>query len=184
MKKTLIIALGILMCASVASAQFGGRISLYSDPGYSDCNLNETLFVQNPIYIVHDLAATGNTADFKAVVTWGALNGGVTWNNNLQLGDITGTGISVTYVGCKNLPYLLGTWNWIPTVATPACTYALTVVPAPYIASGEIEIVTCDFQIEYAIGGQLTVNGNPTDCDCLAPGTEETSWSKIKSLYK
>lgn len=183
MKKTLIIALGILMCASMASAQFGGRIGLYSDQGYSDCNLNETVFAQNFVYIVHDLATEGNTAQFKVNKTWGAIDGGVTWNSNLQLGAIT-TGITVTYVGCKALPYLLGTWALIPTVPTPACTEALEVVADPVVASGEVEIVDCTPQILFGVGGKLTVNGNPQDCDCQIVGTEETSWSRVKALYQ
>lgn len=174
MKKVLILALAIVMSASLAFAQ-QGNIGLYSDaPGYTDCNLNETLYASNVIYVVHDLAVTGNTAQFKIVNNWpGPLAGAISWGSNLTLGDAY-TGITVTYVGCKALPYLLGTLSFIPLSATPPCTADLQVVADPNVVSGSVETVDCDFTVYLSTGGKLTINGNNIDCPCDV-GTEETN---------
>lgn len=182
MKKVLILALAIVMSASMAFAQ-QGHIGLYSDnPGWSNCNLNEALYASNYVYVVHNTAVTGNTAQFKIVNSWvGPLAGPVSWGTNLTLGDPY-VGITVTYVGCKNLPYLLGSLAFIPLAPTPACTAYLEVVADPLVVSGSVETVGCDFTVYLSTGGKLTVNGNET-CPCFV-GTEETNWSKIKALYQ
>jgi hypothetical protein len=180
MKKVLILALAIVMSASVVSAN---HIGLYSDPGYSDCNLAPVLYATNTIYVVHTLAATGNTAQFMITHNWTALAGAISWGSNLTLGDPY-TGITVTYVGCKNLPYLLGTLGFIPLAADPQCAVSFQVVADPAVASGSVEVVDCFATIQLATGGTLTVNGDENLCPCEIVGTEETNWSKIKALYQ
>ena len=115
MKKVLILAVAIVMCASLAFAQTGGHIGLYSDePGYSDCFLQEALFVNNYIYVVHVLAPEANTSQWMVTHNWTAISGAVTYYSNLNLGDVY-TGVTVTYVGCKPLPHALATLAFIPT---------------------------------------------------------------------
>jgi hypothetical protein len=184
MKKVLILAVAIVMCASLAMAQTGGHIGLYSDtPGYSDCNLNEALYANNTVYVVHTTAAEGNTSQFMVTKTWAALAGAVSYFSNLTLGDIF-TGITITYVGCKPLPHALASITSIPLAATPACTVAFTVVPDPVLVSGQIEVIDCSNNVLTATGGFLTVNGNGLDCPCVIVSTEESSWSQIKALYQ
>jgi hypothetical protein len=184
MKKVLLLALAIVMSASFAFAQPGGHIGLYSDsPGYSDCNLNEAVYVTNNVYVVHTLAATGNTAQFMIQNNWpGPLAGAINWGSNLTLGNPY-TGIAVTYVGCKVLPYLLGTMGFIPLAISPPCTATMQVVADPAVSSGSVEVVDCSSVVQLASGGLLTINGNSLDCPCIV-GTEETNWSKIKALYQ
>lgn len=183
MKKVLILAVAIVMCASLASAQSGGHIGLYSDnPGFSDCFLQEALFVNNYIYAVHTLLPEANTSQFMVTHNWTAIAGAVTYFSNLNLGDIY-TGVTITYVGCKPLPHALATMAWIPIAATPPCTVLFEVVPDPALASGQIEAVDCSANVLFATGGKLYVNGNDVDCPCEV-GTEESSWSKIKALYQ
>lgn len=191
MKKVLILTAAVLMIASMAFAQ-GGRIALYADAEWTDCNLVPTLFVSNSIYIVHELAPTANTSQFAVqdnVVSSGAwLHAGVAWNNNLQLGEVY-TGITVTYVGCKNLPYLIGTLSIIPTSDPGVCAgdagVAMEVVADPHLPSGNIEVVDCNgTDVWVADGGKLSVNDDGS-CPCLVPdATKETTWSNIKALYK
>lgn len=183
MKKVLILAVAIVMCASLASAQSGGHIGLYSDsPGYSDCFLTEALYLNNSIYVVHSLAVEANTSQFMVQHNWGAIAGATTYGANLNLGDPY-TGVTITYVGCKPLPYLLCTLNFIPVAPTPPCTAEFQVVPDPVLVSGVIEVVDCDTNVLPGTGGTLIVNGNADDCPC-DNATQETSWSKIKALYQ
>jgi hypothetical protein len=197
MRRVLVVA-GVVVCAwsTTAHAQYpcagslaeysGGHIGLYSDsPGYSDCSLRETLYTTNTVYIVHTIASHGNTAQFRIIHNWNALPQAISFGSNLTLGDVY-TGITVTYVGCKPLPYLIGTLSFIPLTPTPRCT-AFKVLPDPAVPSGQIEVVDCSYQIHAATGGELWVNtecmmcGLPEGCDPVA--AETTSWGRVKALY-
>jgi hypothetical protein len=185
MKKVLILATAILMCAGLAVAQDGGHIGLYADEGYTECNLDDSalLYTNATIYIVHSDAPESNTSQFRIEVNWPtAVEGALNWNG-LDLGDVN-TGILVTYGGCKALPYLMGTWNWFVVGAAPECTVAFEVLGDPLSESGEVESVDCSSTKHIATGGKLTVNGNET-CPCEPPvSTQDKSWSQIKALYR
>lgn len=165
-----------------ALAQSGGSIGLYADnPGFSDCNLLETLYVTNQIFVVHVLLPEANTSQFMVTHNWTAIQGAVVYHSNLNLGDIY-TGVTITYVGCKPLPHLLATLEWIPVAPTPPCTVYFEVVPDPVLPSGQIEVVDCSSNVLFATGAWLVVNGNET-CLCF-DRTEETTWSQLKALYR
>lgn len=188
--RVLFVVVALTACAAAATAQPGGYIGLFSDaPGYSDCNLVEMLYATNTIYIVHTLASSGNSAQFKIVNGWqGPIAGPINFYSNLTLGDVY-TGIAVTYVGCKALPYLLGTLSFIPVTPTPPCTAWFWVVPDPAVESGEIEVVDCNYNRLTASGGNLSVNGT-LQCQYLCGGygppvpTDATSWGKVKASYR
>jgi hypothetical protein len=192
MNKTMMLGLGVLMCASLmcvsrASAQ-GGHIGLYPDIGYSQCNLVENVGAENVVYIVQDVGFEGKASQFKVDVNWPtATDLGVDWGDNLTLGDIT-TGVAVSYPGCKPLPYLLGTWAWFSESAAPPCTSSLSVVPDPnetIFGGTAIVVVDCGSNVWMAAGGDLAVNADE-NCHCLWDpiANEETSWSRVKALYR
>lgn len=183
MKKILILAAAIVMCASLASAQTGGHIGVYSDsPGYSDCNVVEQIYVTTTYYVVHTTAAESNTSQFMAVPNFGpGFPGAISYLGNLNLGDLY-TGVTITYVGCKVLPHLLATVQHTNSALSAPCTVLMEIVPDPALASGQIETVDCDSNPHFATGGKLTANGNET-CPCVI-GTETTNWSKVKALYQ
>jgi len=176
----------LTLVAGPALAQYGGHIGLYSDPTYFDCSLHEMLYVSNTVYVVHEFAPSGNTAQFRIINHWpGPAPGIIDWGTNLTLGDVY-TGIAVTYVGCKALPYLLGTLSFIPTAATPPCTATLRVGADLAVASGFVEVVDCNMNVLLATGGELIINGNTAECPCILDpvGTAQSNWSRVKALYR
>jgi hypothetical protein len=183
MKKVLILALAIVMSASLAFAQNGGHIGLYSDaPGYSDCNLVPIIGINN-VYVVHTTSVTSTSAQFKVENNWlAALAFPPNWGTNLAIGDPY-VGVAITYAGCKPMPYLLGTLQFFNQGVVGPCGASLQVVADPVHPSGSVVTVDCDFVLQLATGGLLTVNGNAIDCPCII-GTEESSWSKVKALYQ
>jgi hypothetical protein len=182
MRTAIVCALLLGLFAAPALAQTGGSIGLYSDsPGYSDCNLVEALYVTNSIWVVHVLLPEANTSQFMVTHNWTAILGSVFYHGNLNLGDPY-TGVTITYVGCKPLPHLLCELQFIPIAATPPCTVYFNVVPDPALPSGQIEVVDCSSNVRYATGGELVVNANE-NCPCFDK-TEETTWSKLKGLYR
>jgi hypothetical protein len=186
MKKVLILAMAIVMCAGLAFAQDGGHIGLYSDVGYTDCNVDDSgaLYTNVNVYVVHKDAVEGNTSEFAINRTWPTANPGTPdFGGNLTLGTIEG-GIVITYVGCKALPHLLATWPQFIFGQAPVCTQGMEVVASPLVVSGsgQIEVVDCNSTIHFATGGILTVNGDES-CPCSV-ATQESSWSRIKALYQ
>lgn len=192
MKKALILTLALVMCSSLAFAQNGGHIGIYSDaPGYTDCNLVEAPGAPNLVYVVHNTAAQANTSQFKVDNNWGAFQAGENSGGNLfiasTLANTIYDGGTITYVGCKPLPHLLVTLTLIPFVPSGPCpgglAGALAVVPDPVLPSGQIEVVDCDGStVWFATGGVLSVNDDG-NCQCVV-ATEETSWSRIKAMYQ
>jgi hypothetical protein len=175
------------LCATYAP-QMGGHIGLAIDPsGWSPCLNDEVLFAPNTIYIVHTLAPSGNTSQFCVTTNWEGPALTVDYGSNLTLGDLY-TGVTVTYVGCKQLPYVVATLAYVPVVPTPQCTYYFRIVADPAVLSGEVEVVDCDSNTGPATGGWLWVNfPGCTGTLCGGPecpvAIEHATWGGIKSLY-
>jgi hypothetical protein len=190
MKKILILALAMVMSASVVYAQAGGEIGLFGDVGYSECNLApDAPYTDYNVYIVHVLATEMNSSQFKLVtdLAGAPLNQGtISFSTNLTLGDLF-AGITVTYVGCRTLPWLIATipYFYYGTPGTePACTYSMHIEADPGAETGQVEGVTCGGVKEVALGSSLTFWGSQ-DCPCgPIVKTQDSSWSKIKSLYR
>jgi hypothetical protein len=182
MLRTATVVLAVLAAAGPALGQSGGRIAIYSDDqGFSDCNLVETPFSVNSVYVVHEMAAEGNTVQFKVRVDWpGAVAAGENYASNLHLGNPY-TGVAVTYVGCEALPHLVARLDFVPMAETPTCGGTLSVEPDPAVPSGVIEVIDCSSDVYPAVGGVLTINGGDT-CPCRAEIAEAT-WGRVKSLY-
>lgn len=171
-----------------------GYISISSYPSSPHCVLMETPYTFNTIYVVHTLNHTGvNTVQFKIRHNWSEpLLWEVNYIRNLHIGNIF-TGVTVTYVGCKTQPHLIVQMTFLVLSPTPGCR-VFEVVPDPAVASGEIEVVDCNYNVLYATGGFLCVN--EPDCWCVSEyydppahcqppvSTEETTWGSIKALYR
>jgi len=191
--KATVIALALVLCAGVSSAQEGGYIGLFSDEGYSDCNLGATANTIATVYVVHHaLGLTeANTSQFMLIHNWdNVVLSNVTYGTNLHLGDIL-TGVIVTYVGCKTLPHLIATLYFFPLDTPPRCTI-LQVIRDRATETRTIEVIDCAGNKLTAFGGFLCVNTSPPCCtiespfsDCELPvATRETTWGGIKALYR
>lgn len=200
MKRILLSALAVVMSASVVYAQSGGYIGLYSDVTYCSCNLSmEVPFANYNVYVVHSLAASARASQFELVpdIVGAPLSlSAVDFGSNPTLGDLF-TGITVYYAGCKALPWLVATITWFYYgTSAPKCTYGMRVEADSGAASGYVESLDCSSVTQIASGGYLSFWGDPSECpcstclpSCAAGGescvvaTEQTSWSRIKSLY-
>jgi len=115
----------------------------------------------------------------------------------VNVGDNVNTGVAVTYNGgCNASPLLIGTISYFAHGDTPPCAY-LRVIPDPSAVSGRIEGADCSLNKTFPEGWPLAVNSDGT-CSCgavLGGGgpimppcnpvpTEETSWGKVKALYR
>jgi hypothetical protein len=183
MKKVLLITLALMVCASMAFGQHGG-IGLYSDLGFTNCNIVDSGSALVPIYAVHVLCTPGGTGSQWRLVTgggWNCIYTGEIVHMPVVIGA-TQAGISLGYGGCIACPNLLVTINWFCQGISPACAY-LEIIPDLATESDTIEMVGCDFLLKInGVGSKLYANPNET-CNLCGLATEETNWGKIKSLY-
>lgn len=189
--KQFVIVFSILMLAATAHAQ-GGHISIYADQSGVDCNLEEQVMQENTVYVVHGYAYEVASSQFRVIDHWGAPVVGVSFRTSLYLGNIF-TGVSVVYVGCKTLPFVIAEITYLPTQETAPCI-GLEVAPDPVLASGEIEVVDCQNNVWYASGGSLCINypqcclvksaSSPVSTDCYPIAAANSTWGGIKALYR
>ena len=184
MIRTMFCFIGALFAGpAVVTAQFipgGGSVSLYSDAGLSDSTYQDQLVTSFSVFVVHG----GVTFDaamgirFKIEpspgITFAWL--GESSPKPTVIGD-SKSGVEIGYGACVfpdaglilEIEYLgLGT--------SEPCSF-LRVVDHPDASSGEIEVVLCvGLGPVSAMGKDLTVN-------CAVP-VQETTWGKVKALYR
>jgi hypothetical protein len=184
----------VLLAANCALAQDpGGVLASYGDPSFLDCNLVETVGSVNTVYIVHCCRAEAAGCRFRVVHNWHQATVLATdYHSNSATGDVY-TGVTVDYPGCQPLPHLVATLRFMTTSPTPECEVLLFVIPDPSAESGEIEATDCSGTTLIQAGGGTTVNGHPANCPCMWldefpypdwVGAEQTTWGRVKSLYR
>jgi hypothetical protein len=179
------VACCLVLCAGVAFAHFaagGGSFGLFGDPGGTDCNVWDVVPSVVIIYVVHVMHTGAIGGQFSApsppcnLMIWLSDN----WIMPVTIGD-SQTGVSVGYGGCLAAPTLVLSMNFFAQgITPPCCTYP--VLPDPAAPSGQIEVMDCASNLLYATGGRAIIN--PTDnCGCNVP-VEETTWGRVKAMYR
>ncbi|HEX5133567.1 MAG TPA: hypothetical protein VFX92_13910, partial [Candidatus Krumholzibacteria bacterium] len=146
-------------------------------------------FAPFSLYVVHKLSTASTGSEFMITdpnLTGWSYSGSSVLNGFLSIGSAT-TGLALAYGGCLAGPAIsCVAINMFGFSATGAVCGRIDVVPSP-TAGGIIKIVDCEF-IEFpATGGTAYVNPNGTCSDCNEPqpnATEESTWGKVKSLYR
>ena len=185
MKRSLLIAFCLVLCASMAFAQRDlGSIDVFTDLMQTSCDFTDDgTLIQVHVFVTH--ANDGTTASqwmLKVPSGW------------IHLGDLAvfetvlGTsvsGIGIAYGQCMTGDFLILTANFTGTGNTPACSY-ISIIPDPSAPSGEIEIVDCQLpnpaKQTFLRLGQGIVSGDGT-CNCTIP-VQETTWGQVKALYR
>jgi hypothetical protein len=188
MKRTLLIALCVVLGASAAFAQgVPGAINVYATPLHNDCNIYDTGPSLITLEVVHEYGVFVGSSLFKLNMPdcvggigtdWTLLGSIIPWD--LTIGDLF-TGISIAYGTCSNSPLLLATINYFGNGLTPPCCY-ITVEADPGAASGQVEVVDCSLNRMLGVGGSAIVNPDGS-CECNVPVDTET-WGGIKALYQ
>jgi hypothetical protein len=184
MKRTLLIALCVVLGAGMAMAQsVPGSIGLFSDTGGTNCNLAD---VGPPgllsFYAVHVYG--NNVASSMWMIDTPECNA-MTYLSDTAVFPVTSgfsySGISVAYGTCLSGPIHILTLNYFASGLTPPCC-TFTVVASPASTYGEIEAADCNIIRMFASGGSLVVNADET-CDCNIP-VDEATWGGIKAMYQ
>ena len=183
MKRSLLIALCVVFCSSMAFAQ-AGSIGVFADPGATVCEAPDMPGLLT-LYVVHNWTPGSTASQWKMDMGSTVLTFlGETYPFPTVIGN-TQVGISIAYGGCFTGPILLATINFFANGISPICSY-ITVVPDPLAPSGNIEVVDCAVPAakSFGTGGQFIINPDPsTGCTCAWP-VQESTWGGVKALYQ
>ncbi len=185
MKRSLLIALCVVFCSSMAFAQ-AGSIGLFADPMGTNCDVYDQIPGLVSVYVVHVFAPGATEARFKVDhLSWGA--GMLTYLSEyvtppyIGLGIPT-TGITIIYGSCQSSPNMILTITYFGSGLTPPCSY-IQVVPDPTAIPPGIYMKECTPpSLKISTGGAVVVNPDAT-CMCDIP-VEETTWGQVKALYQ
>ena len=170
------------MCALVAGSANAQstKIELSADVNRTSCELVDQggFFT---IYVFQTGSFQSTAVRFKAAKPACWL--GATWvgdsSTYVSLGN-SQTDWSVAYGACKTLPVLVGQINYQAAGASLPCCEA--VVTAPPI---EFVYTDCSFAEHPLVPGQKVVINPDQSCPCNLPlATEQSTWGRVKSLYR
>jgi hypothetical protein len=167
-------------------ATAGGSIGVYTDPAGTDCNIPDVPSGFMTVYVVHTNTAGATASQFSAPKP--ACMTDATWVSDTPVFAVTlgssQTGVTVGYGSCSSGPTHVLTIKYYVTGPSEACCM-YRVLPDPSLASGQVEVVDCNFNLVNGTGNNSTVNPN-FSCICGAGSVvpaEQTTWGHVKALY-
>jgi len=169
-----------LVCAS-AEAQTD-EISLYSDPGYSNCELVDRGAGPVTVYVVHHISGGATASQFMVKESPGVTMTilGHASEFPLIIGDPQ-SGMAVAYQSCVYSDVLVTKISYFKSGSSDNCS-SLQVVSDPTSVTGTIQVQDCsDYKLE-ASGSRLVINPDGS-CAC-GPTTEITNWGRIKDRFR
>jgi hypothetical protein len=183
MKKVLMIFLAVMMLAGAASAD---HLGIYSDQAASGCTLVAPGgFVPFSIFVVHRFTAGATGSQFAVQDASGqAATGFAALGGFLVIGNLAD--LSLAYGACLGGPDIPAVQLNYFAVGNPTPCGLVKVIPAPS-GGGIIKYTDCNFAEIPATGGQFWFNSGTSCNDCDEPtpvATEESTWGKVKSLYR
>ena len=186
MKKVLLLAVALLLVASVASAQESsplGYIGLFTDDAHSYWCVSGAGFYPVNVWIMCLPGSYGQIcAEFMLCNPTNVITSTVTWNTPLisvSLGDLD-IGLSVCYTACQT------DWHWIAHrlyYVTDASQTMIEICPHP--DTGVYSFANCEPGYPMEPCTKLTnmyLNYTTEDPECQAMGTKDASWGAIKSM--
>ena len=202
MKRTLLIALTILCVTALAAGAQSYKLEFYASDTSPGCALASGGVGMSQVHVV--LTGTGGVMAllFGAQIPacWNA-----TWvGDNLARptiypggNDIPGDvwlgigdtqqdlGLSIAFTTCTDLPLYIGTVDFLGASPAPCCPLAVTHPSAWSNFSTLAQVVDCSFIAHEAAGGSILVSSGPTcACEHQPLATEQSTWGRVKALYR
>ncbi len=186
MKKVLLIAMAITLCAGAAMAD---HLGIYTDQVATACTFSGP-YPAAPatvdLYVVHRFSAGAKGSDFKVVDASGLIPASQTLLGTpqyLALGAWN-TGWVIGYAFCYNGDIPVAKLSFY-AFAPPADCASISIAADPNAAQGEPLAIDCSDAENIATGGVFHFNPNGTCTDCGEPNaTQESTWGKVKALYR
>lgn len=182
MKKFVLTVAILTLGASQAFAQ-ADILGLYADQAMNECNITIPVNIPTTMYVMHNSTSGATASQFQLsdprTATFITTGVNLASGSYIAIGDPF-TGVSVAYTACLTGTFGVYNISFLALgVALPNCTY-ITLGPDP--VSGKTQIADCNFFEIEVTGAQAILNADGT-CDCDV-ATQETTWGKVKSLYR
>lgn len=176
-----IVAASLFWIAASAAAQTD-EIALYSDRGYTDCELVDQGAGQTYVYVVHHITGGAIASQFMVRESAGATLTylGHKSDHELIIGDPP-SGMAVAYRDCLYSDVLVTTLTYFRSGSSDACA-SLQVVADPSSTTQTIEVQDC-FQYKLQASGSRLVINPDGSCAC-GPTTEDSNWGRIKDRFR
>lgn len=196
MKKVLMIAMALMLCAgSVMAAPGADHIGLYTDNvNMNQCYLNNPLPAfpnQVALYVVHKFALTvhggAKGSQFFIKDNSGFISPAATpIAPFLPIGGPF-TDWTLAYASCiATDAFAIATYTAYAT-AVPSPCQTIQILPAPSAGSGQVESIDCNDVSATATGGTFHFSPDASCTACDEPNqvpVEKSTWGKVKSLYR
>ena len=174
----------VLMLIPTSSYAFG-TIGPFSDAAGTNCLLEDHSPGTLNVYVVHTTVPGGATAVQFAVTATGFTGTFLSATpapGFLYLGDASD--YSVAFGGCYIGTFLVATFQYQGYGTSENCS-SLNVSPAPTSpAPGQVVSISCDCCVDVLSTNPLVVNSTQECLACTANATEESSWGRVKALYR
>lgn len=173
----------------VSNAHAQGAVNalrFYSDPLGTSCDLTYDKIGIVSVHMIHT-GGTGSTGIQLGAITPDCWTGAIFMDDVIlppyvKLGNTQDpvTGLLVAFAGCKQLPIHVGTIDhFVTDLSARCCAYE----PGP-VQDAPLQFADCQFNVHPMGGAGLVVNPDET-CPCLNPiPVAETTWGKVKALYR
>jgi hypothetical protein len=183
-----IAAIILLVALSVPSYAADYTLGFFTDEDASSCEIYNSEPAMIRVHmIVYGTAESAGTVTFYAPTPacWDAAWLGDEIDDAfLFLGSTHSEqfGISITFTGCHELPVRLGSMSFWASGSQPCCTYQAYAAPVAHY----VEVIDCSLGRHEARYESVVINPDES-CSCTASSvvsTTETSWGKVKALYR
>jgi hypothetical protein len=181
MKKILMICLTITMVVAGSAMAQQDSFGIFMDQAGLVCENTPSAPSPIQLFVVHKTGTAAAGSQFKLVNSSGWSLSASTIAPFLTIGDAF-SDVSLAYAGCVNGPaiaVILLSGFAFPVPGTPCGV--VEVVAAP--GKSAPLTVDCNFAELPATGGRFVFNGD-TSCPCNIIATEESTWGKVKNLYR
>jgi hypothetical protein len=157
------------------------KIGIFTDIAGTDCSAYDTEMAVLSFYVVH-------VRNLGAEAVWFSAPQPACFSTAIHTGDspvfltTTGdsqTGVEVLYGRCRSSDVHVLTINYFVQGLTGSCCYYPV---GPHPDHGDILVKSCGPELIVATGGEAIINPTP-QCVCYTP-VQETTWGRIKAMYR
>jgi len=187
MKKVLMMALALTMCASAASAD---HIGVYGDNAGGACWLTGLVAPpgSNNFYVIHKFNVGSTASQFRVNDTSGLFATTQIFPAGYLTIGTWNTDLSIAYGGCVIGDHVVATLSFLWFGAPVNCGQTLAIVPAPTTPiPGEVALVDCaqpSGNLETATAGTGYLLPGCVTGSCDPTAAQTSTWGQIKSLYR
>jgi hypothetical protein len=180
MKKFVLTIAVLTLMSSPVLAQTES-VGVFADTQALSCELTVPPLTLTDVYVIHRSAGASGS-QFKVELPAGvtAAGGGVGNPSFLVIGDPY-VDLALAYTLCLSGEIVVWRVTLFAGAAVPNCSY-VSVVPAPTATGNVVISVDCNYAELPAYGGQGIISATAS-CSCNV-ATQESTWGKVKSLYR